>query len=169
MRICFCGGGYSVDDSMNAKQALEWVKECGIAMESAEADIPSLAQVITGEPLRGSWWVHPKGNDIFRLSRSIRSSADVLVCRLVGGKITYIHRRLWPPLVRLAPWFSRQRLAAVKEVHTPAGKHKLVVTPFPKWVPQEILRAAEKLDENEAASRLASLLLAIELRIRVPH
>jgi len=155
--------------AMNAKQALEWVKDCGIAMESAQASVPSLAQVIAGESLRGSWWAHPKGNDIFRLSRSIRSSADVLVCRLVGGKITYIHRRLWPALVRLAPWFPKQRLAAVKEVHTPTGKHKLVITPFPKWVPQETLRAAEKLDENEAASQLASLLLAIELQIQVPH
>ncbi len=99
---------------MNAKQALAWVKECGIAVESARASVPSLAQVVAGEPLRRSWWAYPKGNDIFLLSRSIRSSPDVLVCRLVDGKITYIHRRLWPALVRLAGRFSKHRLAAVK-------------------------------------------------------
>jgi hypothetical protein len=54
--------------------------------------------------------------------------------------------------------FSRQRLAAVKEVHTAMGKHKLMVTPFPKWVPKETLRDAEKLSEKEAASQLAFLL-----------
>jgi hypothetical protein len=77
------------------------------------------------------------------------------VCRLVDGKITYIHRHLWPALVRLAGWFSKHRLAALKEVHTPAGKHKLLITPFPKWVPKEVLRAAQKLTEKGAASKLA--------------
>ena len=143
---------------MNAKQALEWIKECGIAVESARARVPSLAQIVVGEPVRGSWWAHPKGNEILRLSRSIRGSPDVLVCRLVDGKITYIHRRLWPALVRLARRFSKERLAAVKEVHTPSGKHKLLITPFPKWVPREILRVAQKITEKEAASQLAVLL-----------
>ena len=143
---------------MNAKQALAWVKQRGIALESARASVPSLAQVIAGGPLRGSWWAHPKGNDIFLLSRAIRSSPDVLVCRLVEGKITYVHRRMWPALVSLAGRFPRQRLAALKEVHTPAGKHKLLVTPFPDWVPNEVLQAAAKLTEKEAASQLALVL-----------
>ncbi|HXP35150.1 MAG TPA: hypothetical protein VN827_06365 [Chthoniobacterales bacterium] len=143
---------------MNAKQALAWVKKCGIAVESARASAPSLAQVVAGKPLKSSWWAHPKGDEIFVLSRAIRSSPDVLVCRLVDGKITYIHRRLWPALVRLAGRFSKHRLAAVKEVHTSAGKHKLLVTPFPKWLPNEVLRAARKLSEKEAASQLALLL-----------
>jgi len=145
-------------DPMNAKQALAWVTECGVAVESVRASVPSLAQMVTGEPLRGSWWAHPKRNDIFRLSRAIRSSPDVLVCRLVDGKITYVHRRLWPALVALAGRFSKGRLAAVKEVHTPAGKHKLLVTPFPKWVPKEILRVSKNLTQKEAASQLAFLL-----------
>jgi hypothetical protein len=142
---------------MNAKQALAWVRKSGIAVESARASVPSLAQVVAGEPLRGSWWAHPKRNEIFLLSRAIRRSPDVLVCRLVDGKITYIHRRLWSALVRSAGRFSKHRLAAVKEVHTSAGKHKLLVTPFPKWVPNEVLRAAQKVTEKEAASQLAVL------------
>jgi hypothetical protein len=50
------------------------------------------------------------------------------------------------------------RLAAVKEVHTPTGTHKLLTTPFPQWVPQEVQRVAQKLTEKEAASQLAVLL-----------
>ena len=80
------------------------------------------------------------------------------MCRLVDGKITYVHRRLWPALVSLAGRFSRQRLAAVKEVHTRAGKHELLVTPFPDWVPNEVLRTARQLTKKEAASQLAPLL-----------
>ena len=143
---------------MTAKQSVAWVKKCGIAVESAHASVPNLAQVVAGESLRGSWWAHPKGNDIFLLSRAIRCSSDVLVCRLVDGKITYVHRRLWPALVSLAGRFSKQRLAAVKEVHTRAGKHELLVTPFPDWVPKEVLRTARQLTKKEAASQLAPLL-----------
>ena len=143
---------------MQAKQAIAWMKKCGIAVESARASVPSLAHVVAGEPIRGSWWAHPKGQDIFRLSRVIRRSPDVLVCRLVDGKTTYVHRRMWPALVSLAGRFSKQRLSALKEVHTPAGKHRLLVTPFPDWVPTEVLQAAEKLTKKEAASQLALIL-----------
>ena len=69
-----------------------------------------------------------------------------------------------PPLVSFAGRFSKQRLAALNEVHTPAGKHKLLVTPFPDWVPTEVLQAAQKLTEKEAASQLA-----VVLSLRVEH
>ena len=143
---------------MKPKQAVAWIKKCGIAVESARASVPSLAHVVAGEPIRGSWWGHPKGNDIFLLSRVIRGSPDVLVCRLVDGKITYVHRRMWPALVSLAGRFPKQRLAALNEVHTTSGKHKLLITPFPDWVPNEVLGAAQKLTKKEAASQLALVL-----------
>jgi hypothetical protein len=143
---------------MNTKQALAWVKKCGIAVESARASVPSLAELIAGGPLRGSWWAHRKGNEILLLSRAIRRSPDVLVCRLVDGRITYVHRRKWPAVVSMAGRFSKQRLAALKEVHTPSGKHKLLVTPFPDWVPKGVLRAARQLTEKKAASQLAPIL-----------
>jgi len=146
---------------MNAKQALTWVKKWGIAVESARASVPCLAQVIAGEPLRASWWAHPKGSEIFLLSRTIRRSPYVLVCRLLDVKITYVHRRMWPALVSMAGRFSKQRLAALKEVHTPSGKHKLLVTPFPDWVPKEVLRTARQLTEKKAALQLAPLLESI--------
>ena len=75
----------------------------------------------------------------------------------MDGKITYIHRRLWPALVVTAGQFPRQRLAALREVHTPSGKHKVLVTPFPDWVPKEIMQAAQKLPKTEAASQLSLL------------
>jgi len=46
----------------------------------------------------------------------------------------------------------------LNEVHTPAGKHKLWVTPFPDWVPNEVLQAAQKFTKKEAASQLALVL-----------
>jgi hypothetical protein len=143
---------------VNPKQAIAWVKKRGITVESATTTVPSFAEMVAGEPLRGSWWAHPKGKDIFRLSRVVRDSPDVLVCRLVDGKITYVHRRLWPALVALAARFSKPRLAAIKEVHTPAGEHKLLIVPFPVWVPGEVLRASRKLAEKAAAARLEHII-----------
>jgi hypothetical protein len=140
---------------MTPKQALTFVKANGVTLESGRGPIPNLAETIAGEPIRGSWWAHPKGNDIFLCSRAIRKSADVLVCRLVGGKVTYVHRRLWPALVRLAQRFDADRLAAIREVHTDSGKHKVGITRFPDWVPGEVMRAAEELSSEEAAVLLA--------------
>jgi len=69
-----------------------------------------------------------------------------------------------PPSFHSPDDFPKQRLAALNEVHTPAGKHKLLVTPFPDWVPTEVLQAAQKLTEKEAASQLA-----VVLSLRVEH
>ena len=93
---------------------------------------------------------HPKANTIFLCSRAIRESADVLVCRLVGGKVTYVHRRLWPALVRLAGRFSADQLAVIEEVHTPSGRHRVHVKTFQEWVPEEVAQAATRLNDEDA-------------------
>ena len=143
---------------MTAAQALAFVKRHGIVLESARGPVPSFAAKVAGEPIDGGWWSHPKGNEIFLLSRVIRESPEVLVCRIVGGKVTYVHRHLWPALVVLAGRFSKKSLAAIKELHTPTGKHKLVMTPFPDWVSKDVLRAAHELKEQQATSQLAAIL-----------
>jgi hypothetical protein len=142
---------------MTPKQALSFVKINGIVLESGRGPVPSLAQAIAGKPIRGNWWAHPKGNMIFLCSRAIRNSKDVLVCRLIGGKITYIHRRLWPALLRLADRLDADRLAAIREIHTASGKHKIEVTGFREWIPSDVIQAAAKLTAEEAATLLPIL------------
>src|SRR3984893_13738569 len=132
---------------MTPKQAIAFVKANGVILESGRGAVPSLAEAIAGAPIRGSWWAHPKANDIFLCSRAIRESADVLVCRLVGGKVTYVPRHCWPALVRLAERFDADRLAVIQEVHTPAGRHKVNVTTFREWVPEEVAQAAARLKD----------------------
>jgi hypothetical protein len=78
------------------KEALDFVKRHGAVLESAKGTIPSLAQAIAGEPIRGSWWGHPKGNQIYMLLNDVCDSPDIVRCRLMDGKITLVHRRLWP-------------------------------------------------------------------------
>src|SRR5215831_20196669 len=95
-----------------------FVEEHGVVLEGSRGPVPSLAEAIAGEPIRGSWWGHREGRSIFRASRLVRDSDDILVCRLIGGKITYVHRRLWPALVRLSKLIDKDSLAAVRETHT---------------------------------------------------
>lgn len=142
------------------REALRFVEGHGIVLESARGKVPNLAQEIAGEPIRGSWWAHPKGNDIYMLLEKVRDSGDVLVCRLVDGKVTFVHRRLWPALVRLAPRFDKKRLAAVHEEHTATGTHRAIAFDFPKWVPAETRKLALDFKLEDAEKALAAVLPA---------
>jgi hypothetical protein len=80
----------------------------------------------------------------------------VLVCRLVDGKITYVHRRLWPALVRAAKRFPRMHVAMLHEKHTASGKHVKDEIAFPDWVPREVADQARQLDEQSALEDLGA-------------
>jgi len=140
-----------LSDIVTPRQAVAFVRKHGVVLESASGPVPSLAQAVAGAPIRGSWWAHPRSRQIFALTRAVRDSADVLVCRLVDGKITYVHRRLWAPLVRAAQRFPRKRLAQVHEIHTASGRHVTKEVAFPKWVPDDISQEAARLSEEDAA------------------
>ena len=139
-------------------QALDFIERHGVVCESApRGAIPALAEAIAGESIRGNWWAHPKGRKIFALTRAVRDAAQVLVCRLIDGKISYVHERLWPALVRLADRFPRERLARVRETHTRSGKHLLEETPFPDWLPESIQKQASRLSDMDSAAQLKLL------------
>jgi hypothetical protein len=70
--------------------------------------------------------------------------------------VTYVHRRLWPALVRLAQRLGEGRLAAIRELHTPEGRHRLEETPFPGWVPPDCFEASRRLTEEEAVEALGA-------------
>ena len=112
------------------------------------------AAIVAGGPIRGSWWGHPRGREIFSVTRALRDSEEILVCRLVGGKVTFVHRSRWPALARLADRIPRERLARVREVHTPSGAHSVQEIPFPDWVPEEVRKEAAGLSEAEARRTL---------------
>jgi hypothetical protein len=145
-----------MDAHVNRRTALQFVERHGIVLESAHGPVVTFADAAAGERIRGNWWSHPKSHRIFALTRLVRNSPDVLVCRLVEGKITYAHRRLWPALVRLAGELRHDRLAEIREVHTPLGKHVVKVRSFPDCVPAPVQRAAARLTDVEARVELGS-------------
>ena len=139
---------------MTAAEALVFIEQHGVVLVSAKGPIPRLTEVIAGEPIKGSWWGHPKGQQIFAILETVTESKDVLVCRLVKGKITLVHRRLWPALVRLAKRFSPDQIAQVKQEHTSSGRHVNKEVPFPRWVPAAVIKQAKSMNEAEAIAAL---------------
>ena len=140
---------------MNQKQALAFVERHGIVLQAAHGPLPNLAEAIAGGAIRGSWWGHPKGKEIFRAIRAIGESPDILVCKLVEGKITHVHRRVWPALIKLASRFRKEQLAKVWDEHTRSGAHQSKREPFPNWVPSEVMKKAEALFVAEAENILS--------------
>ena len=149
---------------MTPHQAVRFIATHGVVLESARGPVPNLLEAALGRRPRGSWWGDPEGKAFFWLTRVVRARRDVLVCRLVHGKITYIHRRLWPPLARLRSRFKASALAAVEEVHTASGAHRITLTPFRRRLPQAAVAAGSRLTVAEAADALGPVIWALGRR-----
>jgi hypothetical protein len=143
---------------MTSKQALAFVEKHGVVLQAARGPVPSFAEHVAGGPIRGSWWSHSRGHEIFELATAVCESGDVLVCKLIDGKVTYVHRRLWPALVKLAPRFDKAQLAKVDNEHTSSGAHRSTSTSFPEWVPNDVRDAASRISLEEAEGALATVL-----------
>lgn len=81
-------------------QALALVRQHGQVTLSAHVEgVPCFVDEVVGEPVRGSWWGHPKGKLIFALAESLEASGEVLTVKLLEGKATFVHRTRWPKLL----------------------------------------------------------------------
>lgn len=69
---------------------------------AADAVRPSVATIVAGEPVRGSWWAHPKSHAIFAAITALSRHPDVIAVPLVANKVTFVHRALWPALLAIA-------------------------------------------------------------------
>ena len=103
--------------------ALAFIEAHGVVLASARGPAPRMIDAIAGESIVGNWWSHPNANAIYNVLSTASESSDVLACRLVGGKVTLVHRRLWPALVRLADRFAAERISQVRNEHTASGRH----------------------------------------------
>jgi hypothetical protein len=143
------------EEAVSPRQALAFVERHGVVLQAARGPVPSLAEAVAGGPIRGSWWGHAKGGEIFRAADAVSESPDVLVCKLLEGKVTYVHRRLWAPLVKLSRRFKKAQLAKIWEEHTSTGAHRSRRKAFPSWVPAGTRKAASRLTVSEAERLLA--------------
>jgi hypothetical protein len=137
---------------------LAFVERHGVVLASAHGPVPCVADAVAGQPIVGSWWAHPRGKAIFAALSEIDDSDDVRCFKLVNGKVTFVHRRMWPALARLASdgMIAAPRVASIQQEHMPTGQHRNIVTPFPAWVPDDVARAASTLTVEAARAQLGS-------------
>ena len=135
-----------------------FVEKHGVVLASARGPVPSLAEAIAGEPIIGSWWSHPKAQAIFDALSSVDDCDDIRCFKLVDKKITFVHRKAWPALVKLASSgvLSADRVESIQQEHMPTGEHRNFTTPFPDWVPEDVSAQAERLGVDEARKQLGA-------------
>lgn len=72
----------------------------GFLLES-DPKLPSVCSLITGSALRGSWWSHPQAQTIFQVNERLEDHPDVLITKLVSGKVTFVHRNTWAEVLTI--------------------------------------------------------------------
>ncbi len=135
---------------LTADEALAFVRRHGVVLVAARGRAPRLVEAIACETIRGSWWAHPRSRTIYAVLGAVIGSGDVMCCRLVDGKVTLVHRRLWPAMVRLVDRLDAARCAIVVEEHTASGRHATRSVAFTDWVTPDLAREAQALSEAEA-------------------
>ena len=83
------------------KKILAELARIGLLLE-ADNDLPSVTRLVAGVRIKGSWWGHPKGVEIYNLLGDLHDHRDVAFAKLVNGKRTLVHRSLWPALLGAA-------------------------------------------------------------------
>jgi hypothetical protein len=82
--------------------------ETGGLLLLQDKSFPSVVTLVTRGPVHGSWWAHPRSHEIFRCASAIAADPGVLVTKLLDGKVTFVHKRLWPAVLAVAtarePW-----------------------------------------------------------------
>ena len=103
--------------SRNFKQIIREFERHGVLLLS-DSRLPSVSGLVAGEPVIGSWWGHPAGHTIFRVAGELADHPDSVVTKLVSGKVTFVHRRLWSALFSVAtsrePWQMKTLSAAAQ-------------------------------------------------------
>ncbi len=74
----------------------------------AGREFASVANLVAGEEIRGSWWAHPKSNLIYWVCQDLEAHPRVAEARLLAGKVTQLWYTLWPHVAAIAlarePW-----------------------------------------------------------------
>ncbi len=102
---------------MDVKDLLVVLDRDGLLLLS-DVSLPSLVSLVVGGPIGGSWWGHPRGGDIYRLYNQLADAPSVLTVKLVSGKVTFVHRRLWPAVVAVGQSRESWQLDGLSEACT---------------------------------------------------
>jgi hypothetical protein len=130
---------------------LDAIAEHGLLLLQ-DKKLANVVTFVTGERLKRSWWSHPRAQEIFRAIEALPED-QVTTAKLVGGKVTFVHRSLWPDLLAMV---KGQR---EYEVHTASGRHAKRYEPWDAWAKRMKVRATS--DVAAARDRLENAVVAI--------
>ncbi|MFY9716962.1 MAG: hypothetical protein WAK40_03385 [Thermoplasmata archaeon] len=82
----------------------------------SDPNAPSLVSRVAGAPISGSWWGHPAGPEIYRVAEALEADPDILALKLWRGKVTLVHRRLWPALRKIGTEKSAWQLTGLNVI-----------------------------------------------------
>ena len=134
------------------KRLLERSGLMTMTLSASAPEVPALVPLVAGGPVRGSWWGHPKGKEIFALATAIDDDPDVLAVKLLDGKVTFVARRLFGALLRCvgdAGWrktaLGALGAAAQALEQRVAGEGEILFDPPP---PADLKRALAQLESR---------------------
>jgi hypothetical protein len=130
---------------------LDAIAEHGLLLLQ-DKKLANVVTFMTGERLKGSWWSHPRAHEIFNALEALPED-QVIATKLVGGKVTFVHRALWPDLLAVATGEREY------EVHTESGRHEKRHEPWAAWAKRMKVRATR--DAAAARRRLEEAVVAI--------
>lgn len=126
----------------------------GFLLES-DPKLPSVCSMITGSPLRGSWWSHPLAQIIFQVNEKLEDHDDILIAKLISRKVTFVHRKLWSELATIGSARERWQLvnlpapakSLLKQVDS-AGALTTAETIWPRNMEMKLGAAARELERR---------------------
>ena len=130
---------------------LDAIAEHGLLLLQ-DKQLANAVTCITGERLSGSWWSHPRAQEIFDAVDALPDD-QVIATKLVAGKVTFVHRSLWPDLLAVVEGEREY------QVHTESGRHEKRFEPWSAWAKRMKVRGAR--DTAGARERLERAVIAI--------
>jgi hypothetical protein len=83
------------------RAVVEALRERGLLLQAGH-EYASVADLVAGEPVAGSWWAHPRANLIYWVCQDLEAHPDVSEARLIAGKVTQIWRSSWADVAAVA-------------------------------------------------------------------
>jgi hypothetical protein len=145
----------STGNLRDAAAVIDTVAELGLLFLS-DPKRRNAIEILTGQFPRGSWWSHPQANAIYDILQAVERHPDLLSAKLLSGKVTFIHRALWPALLAVVtarePWqteglppVAQQWLAAFDDAEAAGAPAPPVSRTVSKEIEARLLTFAESV------------------------
>jgi hypothetical protein len=82
-------------------EALRQLRANGLLLLQ-DALLPCVTTIVAGRPVRGSWLADPSARGTYNVLVALEAHPEVLQTKLVAGKVTMVHRDLWPAVLGVA-------------------------------------------------------------------